>query len=82
MIILWCCLEAFCAITFDIPVEIGGDPLWLVPLKERTRARAVLDEAVQSQRAAQKASEDGVRGAIPVKEAMERLWPHCGTTEP
>jgi hypothetical protein len=70
---LWCCLEAFCAVNFDIPVEIGGDPLWLAPARERPRARAVLELAVCAQRAANKASEDGVRGVIIMKEAMKRL---------
>ena len=30
---LWRCLEAFCAASFDLPVEIASDQLWLVCLK-------------------------------------------------
>ena len=70
---LWCCLEAFCAVSFDVPVEIGGDPFWLVTPAERPRARAALDQAVHAQRAALNASKDGVRGDRPLKEALQQL---------
>jgi hypothetical protein len=49
---LWYCLEAFCAVCFDIPIEITGDPLWLLPPPGRPHAMAALDQAVRAQRAA------------------------------
>ena len=70
---LWCCLEAFCAVSFDIPVEIGGDPLWLVLPADRPRAGAALEQAVIAQRAAHEANGDGVRGVVPLKEALRQL---------
>ena len=40
---------------------------------ERPCAKAALDQAVRAQRAAHKASEDGVRGVASLKEALEQL---------
>jgi hypothetical protein len=70
---LWCCLEAFCAASFDIPVEIGGDPLWLVQPGERPRARVALEKAGRAQLDARKASNDGMRGVGPLKDAMQEM---------
>ena len=41
-------------------MKIAGDPLWLVPEKERDRARKAIATAVEAEEQRQQAGEDGI----------------------
>jgi len=70
---LWCCLEAFCAIEFEVRVYIVGNPLWLVKREERERARIALADAADAIHLAKEAGADGVRGRLAVHDALLKL---------
>lgn len=72
---LWCASEGFVAWHFRIPIEVIGDPLWLVMAGYRFRTSELLEEvagahlvAVASQEAPAQANVRGerwLRGAVP-----------------
>jgi hypothetical protein len=70
---LWCCLEAFCAVQFEVQVEIAGEPLWLVREDQRERANVALDRAMDAQRKGLEALQDGMRGMAIADNSLAEL---------
>jgi hypothetical protein len=70
---LWCCLEAFCSVEFGIPVEIAGDPMWLVRSDQRESARTAVRVAVSAQHHRYAALGDGIYGMTEVQAATQEL---------
>ena len=70
---LWCCLEAFCALDFEVEVTLAGDPLWLVRMEDRDRAQHAITRAAEAEINLQSFGADGARGQLQVLQAKANL---------